>query len=688
MKPRAAALPRVASVPLTLRGTAIDVPVFDARVAVIGSGAAGLNAAIHIAEEGVDPASIVIITDEWGGGTSYNAGSDKQTYYKLSISGAGTDSPLEMARDLFIGGSMHGDIALVEAAGSIEEFFHLVRLGVAFPRNEFGIYPGYQTDNDTRQRGTSAGPYTSRDMVEALAREVARLGIGILDQHFAMKILVESMGLENRAAGIACLDMSGSKGQKQAITSLKDVHVVIVRAPAIVLATGGPANIYEASVYPIRQRCAHGLGIEAGAAMQNLAFMQYGIASKKFRWNLSGSFQQVIPAYWVEGDMPGERIELLHGWLPSTSDAAFQTFLKGYHWPFNPAKCDKAARNHSSIVDLAVYDAVVQRGKKVCMDFRLNPWDLTGGSFSLKELPDEARQYLESLNAMQANPIDRLEALNPLAIKVFSDHGIDLRSEAIEIHVAAQHCNGGFTGDVNWESTSVRGLYPVGEANGSHGQHRPGGSALNAGQVGGLRAARHIARQLVTALPVDMASIKRAAKEQLEPLLARFQPGGTAEARTMIHVAAVMGEIRHRMAIAGGIVRSRDGLQRARDAARELVSRFEDGIMVNSIEEIHEYLAARDAAITHYAILAAMAEQLANEPSIHPCYVVASKEGEAIKEILARQGKIQEITADRPNRILETRMQGLQAIHSWVDSRPIPSLADRFEVFLGRRSRA
>ena len=42
---------------------------------------------------------------------------------------------------------------------------------------------------------------------------------------------------------------------------------------------------------------------------------------------------------------------------------------------------------------------------------------------------------------------------------------------------------------------NIRHLFPVGEVNGSHGVYRPGGSALNAGQVGGLRAAEYIAHR-------------------------------------------------------------------------------------------------------------------------------------------------------------------------------------------------
>jgi hypothetical protein len=50
---------------------------------IIGSGAAALNVAICLWESGVK--DILIVTEKWGGGTSNNAGSDKQTYYKQSL---------------------------------------------------------------------------------------------------------------------------------------------------------------------------------------------------------------------------------------------------------------------------------------------------------------------------------------------------------------------------------------------------------------------------------------------------------------------------------------------------------------------------------------------------------------------------------------------------------------------------
>ncbi|MCD6347777.1 MAG: FAD-binding protein, partial [Bacteroidales bacterium] len=125
---------------------------------IIGSGAAGLNAAVQLHEKGVE--YLAIITEKWGGGTSNNAGSDKQTYYRLAPDGPQGDSAVDMARSLFQGGAMHGDIALIEASLSSQAFYHLVSAGVPFPHDRYGRYPGYITDHDTKGRGTSAGPLT------------------------------------------------------------------------------------------------------------------------------------------------------------------------------------------------------------------------------------------------------------------------------------------------------------------------------------------------------------------------------------------------------------------------------------------------------------------------------------------------------------------------------------------------
>ena len=82
---------------------------------MIGSGCAGWNAADQLKMLGID--SVALITEDVNAGTSRNTGSDKQTYYKLSLSGDIPDSVGSMASSL-LGPDVNGDTALCEATRS------------------------------------------------------------------------------------------------------------------------------------------------------------------------------------------------------------------------------------------------------------------------------------------------------------------------------------------------------------------------------------------------------------------------------------------------------------------------------------------------------------------------------------------------------------------------------------------
>jgi len=163
----------------TLHLQGIDFPLLRLHTAIAGCGAAGYLAAVRLFDQGIT--DIAIVADDAQGGASRNAGSDKQTYYKLSLQGAQPDSVYKMAQTLFDGGSMHGDLALVEAALSAGCFTHLAQLGVPFPTNAYGEYIGYQTDHDSSRRATSAGPLTSRYMVQCLEAQAKKRNIPLLD---------------------------------------------------------------------------------------------------------------------------------------------------------------------------------------------------------------------------------------------------------------------------------------------------------------------------------------------------------------------------------------------------------------------------------------------------------------------------------------------------------------------------
>ena len=431
---------------------------------VIGSGCAGFNAADWLYDLGIR--DVALVTEGINMGTSRNTGSDKQTYYKLTLAGDEPDSVYEMAATLFGGGSVHGDTALIEAACSAKAFMKLVHLGLPFPTNRYGAFVGYKTDHDPRQRATSCGPLTSKLMTEALEKSVKGKNITILDDCQVVKLLAEN----KQICGLALLDKQSG------------IYKVL-RCQNIILASGGPAGIYESVVFPESQTGGTGLVLEAGAAACNLQEWQYGLASVDFRWNVSGTYQQVLPKY-ISVDDNGNEYEFLPEYFSTVHEALDMVFLKGYQWPFDVRKLQGSSR-----IDQIVAAETEEKGRKVYMDFRSNPAGL-----DFNKLSEETYNYLERSGALFGTPIERLAKMNPKAIDLYRDNGIDLYNEPLRVAVCAQHCNGGIAVDANWEST-VKGLYVVGEAAGTFGVYRPGGSALNATQVSSMRAAEHIAKK-------------------------------------------------------------------------------------------------------------------------------------------------------------------------------------------------
>ncbi|MBP3333922.1 MAG: FAD-binding protein [Clostridia bacterium] len=523
---------------------------------VIGSGCAGYHAAERLYMLGVR--DIAIITEGRSMGTSRNTGSDKQTYYKLSLCGAEGDSVREMAETLYSGGGVDGDIALTEAAYSTRCFMHLVELGVPFPTNEYGEYAGYKTDHDPRSRATSCGPLTSKYMTEALERSVNEKNIEIIDFHRVIKLITE----DGIIRGLAAINT-------------KSLEISVISCQNIILCTGGPAGIYENTVYPESQNGGTGLAIDAGADMVNLEEWQYGIASTKFRWNLSGSYQQVLPRY-ISVDKDGIEHEFLYDALGERS--LDMIFLKGYQWPFDTRKADA-----SSQVDLLVAREI-KSGRRVFLDYKTNPRGLENGFDSLL---GEAYDYLARSGALLESPISRLEALNKKAIELYASHGIDLYSERLEIAVCAQHSNGGVRVDSNWQ-TGIRGLYAAGEVAGTFGVYRPGGSALNSTQVGGLRAAEHI-----SSLRCE---------------------GDIPEARYSLtcirygesNIQQIRKDLRRKMSCYADFERDIPEMEKLLGEVSELCENFTERVFISSKADLPDFFLLQDTALTQRAVLSAM----------------------------------------------------------------------------------
>lgn len=598
--------------------TSVEVLRYD--TVVVGSGAAAFNAADWLYDLG--RRNFCLLTEGVRMGTSRNTGSDKQTYYKLSIGSDGSDSVAEMAETLFEGEGVEGPIALAEAANSLRCFMKLANLGVDFPTDAYGQFVGYKTDHDPRQRATSAGPLTSKYMTEALERSVMGKGIEVLDQLLAYRIVTDAgegagatpatsaaasdtsssaalkPGVAAAAANPEASDVATSRPHVRGVVCLDKsaasegrVHVVVIMCNHVVWCTGGPAACYRNVVYPASQTGMTGAVLEAGAEGANLQEWQYGLASTKFRWNVSGTYQQVLPRY-ISVDEEGTEREFLCDYGLTPAEALDRVFLKGYQWPFDVTKTEG-----SSAIDLAVYEEVAIKGRRVYMDFRSNPRGLEDG---FDALGTEAHDYLANSGALFGTPIERLRKMNPLAIQLYLDHGIDLEHEMLEVSVCAQHHNGGVRVDASWE-TAVGGLYVAGEAAGTFGVHRPGGSALNSTQVGSLRAAQHIAWSAAEHEPsADMwpEAPRDLGEREAAWLVARV--GGLDNASSE-RVA-----LQREMSRVAAQVRDVAGMSSLASTLAQLDGDFDARVGVGSVRQLPGLLKLRDAMRTQRAVLDAM----------------------------------------------------------------------------------
>lgn len=585
----------------------LEIPCFYQNTVILGSGAASLSAAVKLKRTGMD--DICIITDNLMGGTSRNTGSDKQTYYKMSDSTQTPDSPYLMAEALFHGGAMHGDIALAEALGAENSFYHLVSLGVPFPYNKWGGYTGYKTDHDSQNRGVSLGPYTSKVMVEYLEKECRILNIDLLDHHDCVKLIC----MDNRIAGAVLLD------KKNMDTPNYGLKVVLCNN--MIFGLGGPGGLYQSSVYPTSQTGGIGLALEAGAEAVNLTESQYGIGSIKFRWNLSGSYQQVIPYYYSKDPKTGDTFSFLNDYFPTMTALSNAVFLKGYQWPFDSKK---VVNSGSSLIDILVYRETEILGRDVYMDFRTNPKGNSEiGDFSQEILSDESKSYWKKSGLTGDSPIKRLAQFNPEAIQLYKDHNIDLYHEPLRIAVCAQHNNGGLAGDIWWESTNIKHFFPIGEVNGSHGVSRPGGTALNSGQVAAFRATQKIySSYRECSLDLNLAvKTARLAAEDILSLITVL----TDNCEQKDCELEFRGELQLRMSRHGAFVRNLKGIEGACEEAEEQQKRFTNLRIAKTRLPI--VLKLRHMILAHRCYLESISHYLKSGGGSRGSYLVNSDDG-------------------------------------------------------------
>lgn len=622
-----------------------SVELISVGTAVVGSGAAGFCAANSLLRKGVT--DVVLLTENINGGTSRNTGSDKQTYYKLTLSGDVNDSVEEMAKTFFSGGSMDGDIALVEAALSVRGFMHLVEIGVPFPSSRYGEYIGYKTDHDPKTRATSAGPLTSKMMTECLQKEANTLKLKILNNHQIIRILSRDNML-----GLLCLNGNDYR--------LYNCH-------NIVLATGGPAKIYHNTVYPSAQNGASGMAFEAGIKGKNLTEWQYGLASIKPRWNVSGSFMQVLPRFVSTNVDGSDEQEFLQDYLKDEGDLLTRIFLKGYQWPFDVRKCT----NGSSLIDILVYEETVIKGRRVFLDFLHNPYKKEEVEFS--EMSKEAQEYLKASGVMFGTPLQRLQHMNMPAYEFYLNRGVDLGKEMLEIALCAQHNNGGMGTNCWWE-TNIEGCFSIGEVCGSHGVYRPGGSALNSGQVGALRVADYISQKRNKCSENEERFIELFGDDVSE----RIQMGQSL-IKEDSNLEKLIFETQKAMDGAGASIRSERKINQVLSKIEKIYLNFQQEVTIKYEEQLKQAYRFYDTLIAQITYLSAMRNYIQFGGTSRGSSLYFSEEGELPHPNLSEEFRYSLKGKDLSDKIQEVKFKKGKCSFFWRDVRDIPKSEDFFE---------
>jgi len=307
------------------------------------------------------------------------------------------------------------------------------------------------------------------------------------------------------------------------------------------------------------------------------------------------------------------------------------------------------------------------------MDFGRNPSGLM-----FEDLEPEAYTYLENSGALFGTPIERLRKMNPLAIQLYMDHGIDIANEPLEIAVCAQNNNGGLSGDIWWES-NVRHLFPIGEVSGVHGVYRPGGSSLSSTQVGGFRAAQFISAKYSDD-PPDLEQFLTKVRPRLHEVIGQCNKLVDESEENSRSIEEITDEIQQRMTEYGSHVRSFDGVREALEGAYRLRSGLEQRLQIRDRNELSNAFKVKELVDSHIAYLEAIREYLQNGGGSRGSYMVLDRSGFIPCANLEDDWRFKPANDKLTKKICEVWYDQDMNIHTnWEDVRPIPHEKTWFE---------
>ncbi|GAA2131495.1 L-aspartate oxidase [Nocardioides bigeumensis] len=412
-----------------------------ADVVVIGSGIAGLTAAlrIHAADRAL---KLLVVTKD-----VLNAGSTQWAQGGIAAALGPEDSPADHERDTLVAGAGVCDLdavhALVtEGPAAVHE---LIALGTVFDKDPDGELSltregGHHRDRIAHAGGDATGAEIQRALIAAVERAPE---IEVVEHALAVDLLLDGPPGTGAAVAGVTLHVMG-EGQRDG------VGAVLCRA--VVLGSGGLGQVFSQTTNPaVSTGDGMGLALRAGATLRDLEFVQFHPTVMYLGPDSHGQQPLISEAVRGEGaflvDFEGNR------------------FMQGVH----------------ELADLAPRDVVAK---------------------AITRRMHEAGHPHMWLDARHLGRGDRAESSFwerrfPTILATAREHGVDPVTELIPVAPACHYASGGVATDLFGRST-VPGLYATGEVacSGVHGANRLASNSLLEGLVFSRRIAEVLPGEL------------------------------------------------------------------------------------------------------------------------------------------------------------------------------------------------
>ncbi|MCS7021869.1 MAG: fumarate reductase/succinate dehydrogenase flavoprotein subunit [Gemmataceae bacterium] len=473
---------------------AIDYPIYEHDVLVVGAGGAGLRAAIEASAAGVSVGLVcksllgkahTVMAE--GGIAAALANVDARDNWKVHFADT-------MRGGQYVNNWRMAQIHAQEAPARVRE---LEAWGAVFDRTADGRILQRNFGGHKYPRLAHVGDRTGLELIRTLQDYGIHRGISVYMERTVFRLLKDG----ERIAGAVAYDRERGR-------------FLVFRAKAVVLATGGVGRAYKITSNSWEYTGdGHTLAYDAGAELIDMEFVQFHPTGMVWPPSVRG----ILVTEGVRGEggvlrnNRGERFmfqDIPDNYKAQTAENEEEGFLYvlGEKYQGRDARRPPELLTRDHVARCIVREVKQGRGSP------------HGGVFL--ELQSFSQWY--GRRVKNFNAAEHWKKKLPSMYHQFKElAGLDITREPMEVGPTTHYIMGGVRVDSDTQMSRIPGLFACGEcAAGINGANRLGGNSLSDLLVLGKRAGEHAARyaQQHTSLPtIDAAQVEEAMRWALAP---------------------------------------------------------------------------------------------------------------------------------------------------------------------------